>query len=206
VLVHRVVSASKSEVESAIIIDSRSGTAVRAWPILHSGPLRHWHASEQPLAFHVLFHFALVQINTVAHTMRVQVTVSGLLAGSTASHIHATTALPGTGTAGVATTTLTFPGFPLGVASGTYDNRFDMTMASSYNPAFVTANGDSVAASEAVLFSAMAAGEAFLNIHSTRFPGGEIRGFLTPVPALPAVGLGAGCVSARRFVRCRAIA
>jgi hypothetical protein len=61
-----------------------------------------------------------------------------------------------------------------------------MTLASSYNPAFVTANGGSVPAAEAALFASMAAGTSYLNIHSTVVPGGEIRGFLAlavPEPA-----------------------
>jgi hypothetical protein len=153
--------------------------------------------------------FALVQIDTTANTMRVQVTFSGLLGLTTASHIHATTALPGMGTAGVATQLPRFIGFPTGVTGGTYDNTFDMTLASAYNPAFVTANGGSVAASEAALFAAMANDEAYLNIHSTVVPGGEIRGFLTPVPAPPAVvlvGLGAGCVAVKSYFRRRTVA
>jgi hypothetical protein len=84
-----------------------------------------------------------------------------------------------------------------------------MTLASSYNPSFVTANGGTPASAEAALFSAMAADEAYLNIHTNNFPGGEIRGFLTPVPAPPAVvlvGLGAGCVALRRYVGRRATA
>src|SRR5260370_24406193 len=85
--------------------------------------------------------FAEGTINDVGDTMRVQVTFSGLVATTTASHIHCCTATPGTGTAIVATTTPTFTGFPLGVTSGTYDTTFDMTMASSYNSAFITANG-----------------------------------------------------------------
>src|SRR2546426_810756 len=48
---------------------------------------------------------AFVTLDPVAHTMRVEVTFSGLIGTTTASHIHATTALPGTGTAGVATQT-----------------------------------------------------------------------------------------------------
>jgi hypothetical protein len=129
--------------------------------------------------------FAEVTINTLTSSMRVQVSFSGLTTGSTASHIHSATASPHTGTAMVATTTPTFPNFPLGVTSGTYDQTFDLTLSSSYNPAFVTANGGTVAAAEAALLAGLAAGEAYLNIHSTMFPGGEIRGFLDPAVPEP---------------------
>ena len=82
--------------------------------------------------------FATVTIDTVANTMRVQVSFSGLTSGTTASHIHSATAVPFTGTAGVATTTPTFTGFPGGVTAGTYDHTFNMLDAASYNPAFIT--------------------------------------------------------------------
>jgi hypothetical protein len=153
--------------------------------------------------------FATVTFDPFANTMRVQVTFSGLTSGTTASHIHATTALAFTGTAGVATTTPTFPGFPLGVTSGSYDQTFDMALASSYNPAFVTANGGSVLAAEAALFSAINSGRAYLNIHTSQFPGGEIRGFLVsnaiPEPASIAVlgvlATGLGVAARRRTAR-----
>jgi hypothetical protein len=86
-----------------------------------------------------------------------------------------------TGTAGVATTTPTFSGFPSGVTSGSYLITLDMLASGSYNPAFITANGGTPASAEAVLLSGMASGSAYFNIHSTAFAGGEIRGFLTPV-------------------------
>src|SRR5260370_35063785 len=81
--------------------------------------------------------FATVTIDTILDTMRVNVSFSGLVALDTASHIHCCTALPAIATAGVASTVPTFTGFPLGVTSGSYDHIFDMTMLSSYNPAFV---------------------------------------------------------------------
>lgn len=126
--------------------------------------------------------FALVTFDTITNMMRVQVNFADLEGTTTASHIHAPTAAPGTGTAGVATTTPTFTGFPLTVTSGTYDHTFDMTLSTSYNPAYVTANGGTVAAAEAALLASLAADKAYLNVHSTVFPGGEIRGFLVPTP------------------------
>ena len=150
--------------------------------------------------------FAVVTVNTgYAGTddwLTVDVSFSGLLGTTTASHIHAATATPGTGTAGVATTTPTFAGFPLGVTSGVYTNTLDLTLASSYNPAYVTANG-SIAGAETALLAAIASDEAYLNIHTTVVPGGEIRGFLVPVPepstyALAATGAGMLWAAMRR--------
>ena len=126
--------------------------------------------------------FATVTIDTVANTLRVQITFSGLTSGTTASHIHSATAVPGTGTAGVATTTPTFAGFPLGVTSGTYDNTLNLLDAMSYNPAFITANGGTVPTAEAALIAGIISGRAYLNIHTANFGGGEIRGFLVPIP------------------------
>jgi hypothetical protein len=128
---------------------------------------------------------AEVTIDDVANTMRVQVTFSGLTGTTTASHIHAPTASPGTGTAGVATTLPYFAGFPIGVTSGTYDNTLDLTASGSYNSSYVTANGGTTAGAESALLAAIAADKAYLNLHSQTFGGGEIRGFLTPFDPTP---------------------
>jgi CHRD domain-containing protein len=119
---------------------------------------------------------AKVTWNTTTNEMTVDVTFSGLSANTTASHIHCCVTPPVN--AGVATTTPTFPGFPLGVTSGTYSHTFDMTAAASYNPAFVTTHGGTTASAEVALFAGLQAGQAYLNIHTTAHPGGEIRGVL----------------------------
>lgn len=111
--------------------------------------------------------------------MRVQASFSGLTGTTTAAHIHAPTAVPGEGNTGVATQLPSFPGFPAGVTSGTYDMTFDMTLASSYNPSFITAHGGTTASAFEVLKTALNNSTAYFNIHTSMFPGGEIRGFFS---------------------------
>ena len=135
---------------------------------------------------------AILDLDVVAHTLRVQITFSGLVptapagspVGTTASHIHCCLTSPfATGVnAGVATTTPTFAGFPLGVLAGTYDNTLDLLSASSYNPAFVTLAGGTVATAETTLINGLLGGLTYLNVHTTAFGGGEIRGFVVQVP------------------------
>jgi hypothetical protein len=114
--------------------------------------------------------------DTTTNVMTVQVTFSGLSTGTTASHIHCCVAPPNN--IGVATTVPTFIGFPLGVTSGMYSHIYNMLDLTSYNPAFVAAHGGTAASAEAALFAGIMAGHAYLNVHTTMFPGGEIEGFL----------------------------
>ena len=147
--------------------------------------------------------WASATFDTDAVTMRVQATFAGLSGVTTVAHIHCCTAVPFTGNVGVATPTPTFPGFPAGVTAGAYDRTFDLTLPASWNAAFVNANGGTLAGAEAVFAAGLASGRAYLNIHSTYRGGGEIRGFLVPVPepvsaGLLAVGIGAVAFGRRR--------
>lgn len=150
------------------------------------------------------FGQATVFIDPALDTMSVNVFFGGLQGTTTASHIHCCLASPFLAgvNVGVATTTPTFPGFPLGVTSGTYSQTFDMTLASSYNASFITGHGGTVSSAEDALFAGIEAGETYLNIHTSSFPGGEIRGFLTLVPepvTLSVFGVGlAGVALLRR--------
>jgi hypothetical protein len=160
-------------------------------------------ASEVPAVATLGTGFAEVDVDTTANTMHVHVTFSGLTSGTMASHIHA--AAPPGSNAMVATTTPTFPNFPLNVTSGTYDMSFDMTLASSYNPQFITTNGGTPASAEAALFAALANDQAYLNIHTSMNLGGEIRGWLTPEPSSLVLGvlgaLGVAIFTRRRLAR-----
>jgi len=124
--------------------------------------------------------FAEITVDDVLATMRVEVVFSGLIGTTSASHIHCC-APAGTNII-VATELPLFTGFPTGVTSGTYDHTFDMTQASSYNPAFVTAHGGTISDAFAALVNGMATSTAYLNIHTNLSPGGEIRGQLAAIP------------------------
>jgi len=119
---------------------------------------------------------AAVWWDTSTNMMTVDLSFTGLSGPNTAAHIHCCVTTAG-GNAGVATVTPTFTGFPSGTQSGTYMHTFDMTLATSYNPAFVTLQG-SVANAMAAIFAGLQAGTTYLNIHTTTFGGGEMRGFL----------------------------
>lgn len=144
---------------------------------------------------------AFVSFDAASHMLEVDVAFGGLLGPTTASHIHCCTATPDAGTAGIATETPTFGGFPLGVRSGAYANTYDTSLAASWSPAFLSSHGGTTAGAESAFAAGLASGEAYLNIHSSLYPTGEIRGFLTgtapPVPE-PAMfgmlGLGAPAV------------
>ncbi len=151
--------------------------------------------------------FTTVTIDPTTHMLHVVVSFSGLSGNTTASHIHAATPNPFSGTAGVATQTPTFGGFPLGVTSGTYDNTFDMSLTSTWNPSYVSANGGTASGAENAFIQAMVTGRTYLNIHTSVFGGGEIRGFLSAAPetgttlTLMILALGGLAIAATRVRR-----
>ena len=100
-------------------------------------------------------------LDPTANTLQVNVTFGNLTSPTTASHIHCC-APPGMN-AIIATQIPTFHNFPLGVtAEGYVSPVFDLTMSSSYNPAFITANGGTALTAEAALIAGMLAGQSYL--------------------------------------------
>lgn len=168
---------------AAVLVTTVIATAGHAAPLTYTATLSG--AAEAPPNASPGTGFAQVDIDVVAHTLRVQVAFSGLLGITTASHVHAPTAVAGVGTAGVATQTPTFTGFPLGVTSGTYDHTFNTLDPASWNATFVTNNGGTAAGAEAAFALALTEGRAYLNVHSQFATGGEIRGFLNLIDVTP---------------------
>ena len=136
---------------------------------------------------------ATVILDPTAQTIQINATFSGLTSNDVMAHIHCCLASPFlTGVnVGVATTVPAFPGFPLGVTSGTYSSDvFDLTQPLIYDTTPVTgfvALQGGIPQAEAALIAGIQNGETYFNIHTTMFPGGEerdfLRAFLVPEPA-----------------------
>ena len=153
--------------------------AAHAIPITFSGNLSG--ANEVPPVVTPGTGVATVILDPTAQTIQINATFSGLTSNDTMAHIHCCAPL-GTN-AGVATTVPAFPGFPVGVTSGTYSSAvFDLTQPTIYNPAFVTLEGG-LPQAEAALIAGIEAGQTYFNIHTMNNPGGEIRSQLFPAAA-----------------------
>lgn len=102
------------------------------------------------------------------------------LAGTTImAHIHCCTTDAFRGVAPVA---VPFEGFPTGVRAGDYSAAIPLNVESSYDPAFLAANGGTVQGAYSALVDGINANEAYVNIHTSAYPNGEIRGFLVAAP------------------------
>jgi hypothetical protein len=145
-------------------------------------------AENNPASVSAGFGFVQVDFDDVALTVAISETWSSLLGGAVNNHIHVATTPGGSGGV-VLPFQPTFPystGTP-GPANGAFSGTFTLSKTSF----------DS-------LFSNTVAGLAYVNLHSTYLPGGEIRGFLAAVPeastyAMMVAGLAAlGFVARRR--------
>jgi hypothetical protein len=102
---------------------------------------------------------AFLALDDVAMTLSVDLAFADLLAPTTNAHIHCC-APPGV-SAGVIIPFVP-AGFPLGVTAGTFFNTFNLTSTQ---------------------VSDIQSGLSYINIHTSMFPAGEIRGQIVPEPS-----------------------
>ncbi len=102
--------------------------------------------------------FATVTLDDIAMTLMVDLSYSGLLAPTTNAHIHCCASFGSN--AGVVIPFV--PPFVTGDTSGTFTNTFTLT------PELVTD---------------IKSFQSYINIHTSMFPAGEIRGQIVPEPA-----------------------
>ncbi|MCK5748000.1 MAG: CHRD domain-containing protein [Oricola sp.] len=125
---------------------------------------------------------AVVTFDDIAQTLLVEISFSGLTGTTTGAHLHCCVA-PGAN-APVAIQAPTLAGFPLGVTAGVYSMSFDLTVAATYTPTFITTyGGGTVPGAAAAFIAALTSGLVYANIHTTFSPGGEIRADLSAVDA-----------------------
>lgn len=159
-----------------MLVSSVAFAATTTYRSTMSGP------SEQPPNNSPGAGIATIIFDDVARTMSLSVPFFDLIADTTAGHLHCCTPEPLIGIAPVA---IGFNDFPTGVRSGLYERVFDLADAATYNAAFITAHGGTVDAARAFLLEGVANNQSYLNIHSSAYPAGEIRGFLVTLAPIP---------------------
>jgi hypothetical protein len=188
-----VLAASGAVAVSPAQAQGGTGTLFRS---VASGP------AESPPNTSPGFSITMIELRN-GNTLLVDAPFKFLSAGTTAAHIHCCSSSALTGTAPIA---VPFPDFPTGTNAGTYTRSIDLTSDASFEPAFLAANGGTASSATSALLAGMNANEAYVNIHTTANPNGEIRGFLVaaPIPepgswAMLGIGLaGLGLMARRR--------
>jgi hypothetical protein len=122
---------------------------------------------------------SMTTIDLSGTNLTVDAPFSALVAPTTVAHIHCCTAQA---FSGVVPPAVGFTDFPTGVQAGTYSHSFSLSDAAAYDPAFLAANGGTAQGAASALLAGMNAHEAYVNIHSTTYPNGEIRGFVVAAP------------------------
>jgi hypothetical protein len=145
----------------------------------------------------------LLEYDHDINTLAITATFAGLSGNTTVAHIHCCAgffpATAGVALAGGPGGTLI--NFPAGVRAATYSQNFNLGDPTVYSTTFRNNNGGTANGARDALLAAFDSKNAYFNIHTTTFGGGEIRAQVVPEPgtwALMALGLAGVGMWARR--------
>lgn len=192
-----VVAAAMSSLAIPASAQTNGGTGGdTTWKAVASGQLE---APPNPSAASSI---TTIDVGNGNQTLFVDTPFRDLLGDTVDAHIHCCTTSPFTGVAPVA---VPFAGFPTGVRAGTYSNGIPLGAEMSYDPAFLAANGGTPQGAASALLGAIAANEAYVNIHTNAYPNGEVRGWLVaaPIPEPSEWAMLAGGIGALAWMRRR---
>jgi hypothetical protein len=136
-------------------------------------------ANERPTVATAATGNATVTINGTLLT--VSANFFNLSSGLADGHIHCCV-----GPDASTSVALGFTGLPLGATSGTITGTYDLTLASTFRAAFITASGGTVDGARQRFLDGLNGGQTYFNLHSTNFPSGEVRGQLIATVPEPA--------------------
>jgi len=151
----------------ALVVSLNSSAAVQFYYGTLTG------SAESPPTASTGTGFATVYIDVVAHQLYGDISFFGLSTPATAAHVHCCAAPPTNSLVAVS-----LPNIPSAASGSTQIFPLDLTSSATWSSAFVTAHGGTAAGAEAALASGVAAGQAYVDIHTPVYPGGEIRAFL----------------------------
>lgn len=137
-------------------------------------------AQETPLVASPAAGTAVAAIDDALSTLTLTLAFFNLRGSATGASLNCCTPL-GSNT-GIA---INLTGFPTGTTAGGYFRVFNLLSSATYNAAFRTSHGGTAISSRNALIAGLDSGLAYLNVRSTPFPRGEIRGQLALVPTVP---------------------
>lgn len=119
------------------------------------------------------------------NTVNIFLNWAGLTGPAVGAHIHCCAAQGANGPVAI-------DFGPPSVATGSLTRMYDLTLRTTYGAGFISANGGAAATGaslRSVFLTGLIGGKAYYNVHTARFPGGEIRGQLAAVPETATWGM-----------------
>jgi CHRD domain len=125
----------------------------------------------------------LITLSDAQDVLGISAVFLGLTGGTTNGGLYC--CAPAGANGGLA---VNFTGFVTGISFGGYANSFNLLSPTTYSASFLAAHGGTAVGAKSALVSGLLSGLSYINIATTAYQGGEIRGqnaqytVISPVP------------------------